>query len=86
MDKILRFFPHILIFSYLIRLLITGASLGDALVMFVFGSLLGGHSYLEHAKEPPANTDIKERLLKLEESHESVKGKVSSMTIAKTLR
>lgn len=82
MDKLLRYFPHLLIFSYLIRLLITGASLGDALVVLVFGLLVAGRDYLEHIREPEANLELKTRIDELEKTQDSIKSKVSSLTIS----
>lgn len=84
MDKHLRYFPHFLLFSYLIRLLVHGASLGDALVMLVFGALYAGHHYLDHIKEPEVNKDIKDKLVLLQESHESLKNKVGAVTMVNT--
>jgi len=87
MDKLSslkRYFPHFLIFSYLIRLLICGASLGDALVVLVFGALYAGHEYLDHIREPEANKELKNQIKSLQESQELLKNKVGSVTIAGT--
>jgi hypothetical protein len=86
MDKYLRYFPHFLIFSYLIRLLAVGAQFGDAIVMLVFGSLYALLTYLEHIREPEANAELKKKVQDLSESHESLKNKVSSVTLANSLR
>jgi hypothetical protein len=86
MARLLRFFPHFLLFSLLIRILIVGASLGEAIIMLVFGSIYAGHEYLDHIREPEANKAIKDDLAALKESHESLKNKVSSVTLANTFR
>lgn len=84
--NIIKYFPHILIFSYLIRLLVTGASIGDALVIFVFGALLAGQAYLEHIKEPAANQDLRDAIKRIESTQENIKSKMSSISVAQTLR
>lgn len=82
----LKHLPVLLIFSYLIRLLITGAGIGDSIVMLVLGALYAGHVYLDHIKEPEANAELRNRLIALEESHATVKNKVNSMSLGATLK
>lgn len=85
MDK-LRYFPHFLLFSYLIRTLIFGASFGDALVMVVFGAIYTAHLYLDHIKEPEVNKDIKDKIAAIEETQNHIKSKVSNLTLGGSLR
>jgi hypothetical protein len=53
--------PILLLSSFLIRLLITGAQFGDALVIIALSALYAGYYYLKVTKEPEANQELKTR-------------------------
>ncbi len=78
--------PTFLISSFIIRLLITGAGLGDALVVLSLAGLYAGHLYLEHIREPEANPELRARLSLTEAMLEKVKNKVDSMNLGSFLK
>ncbi len=85
MAKLLNL-PTFLISAYLIRLLITGAGLGDSIVFIVLGALLAGHAYLEHIREPEANKELKEKISQMDERLITVKQKVDSFSLGVHLK
>lgn len=78
--------PSFLILSFIIRLLIVGAGIGEALVAIALSGLYGFYYYLESKKEPIANKDLLERLLALEDQIKTTREKVNSITLASHLK
>lgn len=87
MNKI-KSLSQILVSAYLIRLLVTGASLGDALVMIGLCGLYGLFMHLEALanaleakKHPEANGELKEKVAELEKALSLTSNKVAAMQI-----
>lgn len=78
--------PSLLLISYLIRLLATGATIGDAIVIIALSTVYSGYVWLESKKEPVPNQDIKNRLIELETAIEATKNKMNSISIASTFK
>lgn len=70
---------QILLSAFLIRLLVTGASIGDALTMLSLSSLYGFWMYLQSKVEISPNKEIKDRVVELEERLSTVQNKVGAM-------
>lgn len=85
MKKVLKF-PSLILLSFLIRLLVTGAGIGDALVMIALCAVYAGHSYLEHIKEPIANKDLINRITEIEEQVKINKEVVHSIKLGASLK
>lgn len=80
MNKI-KSLTQILLSVYLFRLLLTGASIGDSLVILCLSGLYGYYLYSEDKKIPEANVDIKNRLLAAEKQMEATNNKLSAMQL-----
>lgn len=78
--------PSIILASYLSRLLYTGASVGDALVIIGLSGLYAGYVYLDNKKQPQANKDLWDRVVALEEQLKIAKDKVNALSLASGLR
>lgn len=85
MDKYLNL-PTFLLSSFLIRLLIVGASIGDSITMLALAGLYGVWYYFELKREPEANKDLKNRIVELEESQKLLRDKVNSSNLGSQLR
>lgn len=51
-------FPTLILGIFILRLLITGAGIGDAIVILALSLLYGGWVYLDSKKEIPVNIEI----------------------------
>lgn len=80
MNKI-KSLTQILVSGYLIRLLITGASIGDAIVIIALSALYGFYMHLEASKEPVANQDLKDKIASLETLVNSASTKVAALQL-----
>ena len=80
MNKI-KSLTEILVSLYLVRLLLTGASIGDALVMLGLSGLYAFYMHLETKNVPEANQDLKDRIDAVEKLAESANSKISVMSI-----
>lgn len=78
--------PAFLLLAFLIRLLATGASFGDALVILSLSALVGFYHWVSDKKEPEVNKAILDRIVELEESTKLVKDKVNSINFGSTLK
>lgn len=78
MEKLL---PAILLSAYIVRLLLVGASIGEALVIISLSSLLGLKMYLEDNKEEPINDEIKKQITQLNEELKTIKDSVASIKL-----
>lgn len=77
--------PTIVLIAYLTRLLVTGASLGDAMVIIGLSLLYAGNSYLESKREVPANKAILDRIVELEEQNKVIKDHVNGLKLGSHL-
>ncbi len=78
--------PTCVLVSYLVRLIVTGASLGDALVVIGLSALYGGWVYLESKKDIPVNKPIIDRLCDLEEQLKITKDNLANMKLSTQLK
>lgn len=60
-------FVQMILFAYLIRLLVVGASIGDALAFIGLASLYGFYYYLNYKKEPSVNEQFRADVVQLQE-------------------
>lgn len=67
MQKLLLNLAPGLLGAYLIRLLVTGASVGDSLTIIGLSSLYAFFLFLESKKQTPVNKQYWDRLVELEE-------------------
>jgi hypothetical protein len=72
---------QILLSSFLVRLLITGASIGDALALMGLGAVYGIHIYLDAKKIPDPNIEHKARIDSLENKIQLLESKLGVMTL-----
>lgn len=79
----MKYFSHLALSALLLRLLVTGASIGDALALIGLSALLSYDLYLQSKKEPVANNDIRSRLTELEERLSVVSNKVNVSVLRK---
>lgn len=77
----LKYFPAVFLSSYLVRILVTGASIGDAIALTAFCGLFAYFLFLETKKAIPVNKDIYEKLTYLEEQLGLAKSKLSSIQL-----
>lgn len=85
MNKYLNL-PTFLLASFLIRLLVTGASIGDAIVITSLSALYAAWCWVELKKEIPINKEIKDRVVELEEQLKNTKDKINSVAIAASFK
>lgn len=85
MSKHLNFQTLILI-AFLARLLITGASIGDAIVIIGLSALYGYCLYQDNNKEAPANKELREKVSNIEEQLKASKDKLNALGIASGLK
>ncbi len=82
----LKHLPCLFLFSLLTKVIVFGASTGDALALIALSSLYGFHLHLESKKEVPANKTILEKLSFLEEQYRLSSAKVAALQIQNTRR
>jgi hypothetical protein len=70
---------QILLSAFLIRILVFGASIGDAIAISALAGLNGFWMYLEFKKVPEPNKEIKDKLIEMEERVSSVQNKVGAL-------
>lgn len=85
MEKHLNF-PTLILSVFILRPLVLGASLGDALVIIGLSALYGAHYYFESKKEPIANKELIDRIIFLEEQQKSTKEVIHSIKLGSGLR
>lgn len=78
--------PSISLIAYLIRLLITGASIGDALVMIGLSSLYFAIYYYKGHIEEPVNKEIQDRIVELEEQVKVSKDKMNAIVLTSSFK
>lgn len=72
---------QILVSAYLVRLMITGASIGDALVIASLTGLYGYWMYLEFIREPEANQDLRDKVAKMEDKINNTEAKIGAVML-----
>lgn len=80
------YLPELVLVCFITRLLVTGASVGDALALFSICLVYAGHRYLKHIKEPVANKDLWDRVASLEDQFKSTKDAVNSIKLGTQLK
>ena len=55
-------FQKSILIAFLIRLLITGANVGDAICIIALAALFGGMAFMEYKKIPDVNIEFKKEL------------------------
>lgn len=85
MKKILNF-PLLILLAFIIRPLINGVSLGDAVVILGLSCLYAAYYYFESKKEPIANKELLNRVVELEEQIRITKDIVHSVKLGSSLR
>lgn len=83
--KILLNLAPCLLGAYLLRLLITGASVGDSLTIIGLSSLYAYFLYLESKKQLPVNQEVWDRLIEVEERVKQHHDSISAFNIKNTL-
>ena len=81
-----KYLPTLLITSLLIRCLVFGAGLGDALALVALSGLYGFSLFLSNKKEPLANKELWDRLIAAEEAIKVTREKVSVTQFGNTLK
>lgn len=82
----MQFLPPAILISFLIRLLITGASVGDSIVMIALCGLYAGHLYMESKKQVPVNKEIVDKINQLEELMNKTRDKVNTVAFSHGLK
>lgn len=82
----MKYLPSLLLSAFLVRLLITGADIGEAIVITALSCLYGGFMYLEHSKQPTPNKDIYDKISDLEDQLKGTKDKLNSVSLASSLK
>lgn len=82
--KLKKTLPEALLTTFLIRLLITGAHVGDAIAIIALAALLAYENYLEHIKIPDPQKEMKDKLSILEGKLDSVANKIGALTAFRT--
>lgn len=85
MQKLLNL-PTLVLLAFLVRLLITGASIGESIVCLGLCALYSFHLYLDSKKIPVANKELIDRIVSLEESLQSTREKVSALGMGASMR
>lgn len=81
--KLLNLAPYAL-GTYLVRLLITGASLGDSFTLIGLSGLYAYFLFLESKKQVPVNKEIWDRLIALEEKSKTHQDNFNALQIKNT--
>lgn len=85
MEKYLNF-PILILSAFIMRLLITGASVGDSLVILGLSALYSFYYYIESKKQPIANKDLIDRIVELEEQIRATKESVHSIKLGSSFK
>jgi hypothetical protein len=78
--------PAIALVAYLTRLLVTGASIGDAIFAVALCALYGFWCFTELKRQVPVNKAIMDRICDLEEQLKVTKEKVNSFHLGHYLK
>ena len=76
--------PCFLLLSYTTKVLITGASIGDAIGLIALSTLAGWWFYLDENREPDINEKAKADVLKLAQELDLIKSSLSSLKLVNT--
>lgn len=79
MKQLGQLLPLLAFVGFSLRLIITGATIGDAIALFGFAALYGFHLFLSSKKEEPINDKFKSEI-------EALKLQVSSLHSANALK
>lgn len=76
----------VLLLAFLVRILVTGATFGDALVIIGLSGLYGFQHYLDSKKEPVANKMLWDRVADLEQQLLSTRDSVNAVKLGMGFR
>lgn len=79
-------FPLVILSLFIIRLLITGASIGDSIVLLGLAALYGFYYYTETKKEPEINVEFKEKFKQLQIEIENLRHAQNTIKIASQIK
>ena len=79
-------FPLLILSFFLIRLLITGASIGDSIVTLGLAALYGFYYHTESNKEPEINVEFKAKFISLEAEVLSLRNTQNTIKIASQIK
>lgn len=74
-----NYLPLLAFLGFSIRLIATGANVGDAIALFGFAALYGFNLYIESKREQPVNDQVKAEL-------ETLRNQVSSIQSSNALK
>ena len=74
--------PTILLSAFLIRILITGASVGDSIALAALAGLFGFYYYYENKKEKPINEAVKEELAQVKRTVVDIDNSLKAFRVA----
>lgn len=88
MQKFLKLlnFPLIILSFFLIRLLITGASIGDSIVLLGLSGLYGFYYHNESKKEPEINEEFKKKIAVMQNELDSIKNVQNTIKISSQIK
>lgn len=79
---LVKYLIHGLISLVVGRILIFGASIGDALALWSLSGIYGYNLYLETKKPHEVNKDFKNRLVEVEQALQETKNKLGAFTMS----
>lgn len=84
--KMLLNLPAVLLPSFLLKLLIVGTNISDAIIILALSGLYAFYYHTETKREDPLNKSSLTRITELEESLKHTKDKVNSLTFGSSLK
>lgn len=85
MEKYLKL-PTLALIALLLRVLVTGASIGEAIGLIGLAALYAYQLYLNHKLEPIANKNLWDRVIALEEQLQSTREKVNAVQLGNSFK
>lgn len=79
-------FPLVILSLFTLRLLITGASIGDSIALLGLAALYGFYYYIEANKEPEINVEFKEKFEQLKIEIENLRHAQNTIKIASQIK
>jgi hypothetical protein len=82
----MKYIPTVAVSAFLIRLLVTGASIGDAIALTALLGLYAYQMFVDSKTQVPVNKEILDRIIYLEEQLKEAKTKVSALSLGSLRR
>jgi len=79
-------FPLVILSLFIIRLLITGASIGDSVVLLGVAALYGFYYHTESKKQPDINKEFKDKFIQLQTEIENLRHAQNTIKIASQIK